>query len=111
MAWSLRKQATMLSTALRNKHEGGSQVPRSTGRSRGRAATEKPTLKAVASESEATDAVDAGSLGDVAGLPLGRIPDGGDDEPATGAAPGESAEPAEPAAATVEPSLSDYSTI
>jgi RNA polymerase sigma-32 factor len=101
----------MLSTALRNKHEGVSQqLPgsgRSQRRSRGRAA-EKPAqhLKAVSTDPEAAEAADSSGLGDVAGLPIGRMPDS-EDEPANGN--GMSAP--EAAAPTVEPSLSDYSTI
>jgi len=99
----------MLSTALRNgKHEGsqhqlpGAGRPR---RSRGRAAeVPAPHLKAVNSDPEAAEAVDGG-LGDVAGLPIGRMPDAEDD--ANGAGTGA----ADVAAPTVEPSLSDYSTI
>jgi RNA polymerase sigma-32 factor len=111
MAWALRKQAIMLSTALRNgKHDGNSQqtpgAGRSSRRSRGRAA-EGPAvhLKAVATDPEATEAVD-GSLGDVSGLPIGQMPDAEDD--ANGAGTGASDAAAAPA---VEPSLSDYSTI
>jgi len=100
----------MLSTALRNKHEAAShqQVPgsaRSNGRSRGRAIEKPPTqhLKAVSQDPEAAEAAESG-LGDVAGLPIGRMPDGEEDGAAGTAA-------AESAAPTVEPSLSDYSTI
>jgi RNA polymerase sigma-32 factor len=112
MAWALRFPATMLSTALRNqKHEGApQQLPGSGRRSRGRAVEKPPTahLKAVAADPEAAEAVDPG-LGDVAGLPIGRIPDTEDD--AQAAAPAEPTEAADGAAPTVEPSLSDYSTI
>jgi len=111
MAWALRKQASMLSTALRNgKHDGNSQqtpgAGRSSRRSRGRAA-EGPAvhLKAVATDPEATEAVDGG-LGDVSGLPIGQTPDAEDD--ANGAGTGAADAAAAPA---VEPSLSDYSTI
>ena len=107
--------ATMLSTALRNKHEGvPHQVPgsaRSNGRSRGRSPVEKPPtqhLKAVAQDTEAAEAAEGG-LGDVAGLPLGRMPDGEDD--ASGAAAPADGAAADGAAPMVEPSLSDYSTI
>src|SRR4029079_19818630 len=90
MAWALRKPGAMLSTALRNhKHEGGSQQNggggRSNGRTRARAATAAPErspahLKAVASDSEAAEGAH-GSLadGEVAGLPIGRIPDSEDE--------------------------------
>src|SRR5690348_951017 len=89
MAWALRKQATMLSTALRtNKHEGASQLPgsaRSAGRARGRASEKvSPHLKAVSPDPEAAEAVTDAGLGDVAGLPLGRMPDGEDDGAAVG---------------------------
>jgi RNA polymerase sigma-32 factor len=122
MAWALRKPGTMLSTAIRNhKHEGASQQQnggggRSSGRTRARAAASverSPAhLKAVASESETTEAVD-GSL-DVAGLPIGRIPDSEDE--AAVAAPAEAgadagSEGGGDATPAVEPILSDYSTI
>src|SRR6478609_5358122 len=120
MAWGLRMQGTMLSTALRNKHEGSSQSSgsaRSTARSRARAIekTNNPNVRPVAGDPEATEAVDAGGLGDVAGLPLGRMPDG-DDEAVAGVAAPESASEsadsgADASAPTVEPSLSDYSPI
>src|SRR5690242_11189783 len=97
----------MLSTALRNKHDGqSSRSARSTARSRARAA-EMPTqhLKAVASDPEAAEAADATGLGDVAGLPLGRMPDG-DDEPTAGAPQAEaSGEPADAAAETGTPTV------
>jgi RNA polymerase sigma-32 factor len=112
----------MLSTALRNKHEGATQPSgsaRSTARSRARAVEKANQLKAVSPDPEGTDAVEtAGLADDVAGLPLGRIPDG-DEEAAAGAPHAEAtadggsdsaADAAEPAP-TVEPSLSDYSTI
>src|SRR3954469_10679070 len=109
----------MLSTALRNKHEGATQPSgsaRSTARSRARA-VEKTNqhLKAVSPDPDATETVEAGGLadGDVAGLPLGRIPDG-DEEAAAGAPQAEASADAESGAEpapTVEPSLSDYSTI
>ena len=102
----------MLSTALRNsKHDSVShpQMPgsgRSSGRSRSRSA-DKPAahLKAISPDSEAAEAVDPGLGDDVAGLPLGRIPDTDEDAATAGAAPPEGPAP------TVEPSLSDYSTI
>ena len=115
----LAMQAIMLSTALRNnKHEGASQSSRSarsTARSRARAAEiSTQHLKAVAPDPEAAEAADATGLGDVAGLPLGRMPDG-EDEPAAGApqaeASGDTADSGTETAPTVEPSLSDYSTI
>jgi RNA polymerase sigma-32 factor len=100
----------MLSTALRNqKHEGNPQqglgAGRSGRRSRGRAA-EVPAvhLKAVATDPEAAEATEGG-LGDVAGLPLGRMPDSEDDANGAGTGATDAAAPA------VEPSLSDYSTI
>src|SRR5262252_9300323 len=100
----------MLSTALRtNKHEGASQLPgsgRSAGRTRGRASENvSPLLKAVSPDPDATEAVADGGLGDVAGLPLGRIPDGDEDAASTGAPVPDGAAP------VAEPSLSDYSTI
>src|SRR5262245_31114373 len=104
----------MLSTALRtHKHDGthqsGSGPARSSARSRARAAENGSThLKAVAADPEAAEATEPG-LGDVAGLPLGRIPDT-DDDPAAGATMSEGATSERPAPA-VEPSLSDYSTI
>jgi RNA polymerase sigma-32 factor len=114
----------MLSTALRNKHEGATQPSgsaRSTARSRARAVEKANLLKAVSPDPEAAETVEPAGLadGDVAGLPLGRIPDG--DEEAVAAAPQADAEAetsadggsdsAVEAAPTVEPSLSDYSTI
>jgi RNA polymerase sigma-32 factor len=92
----------MLSTALRtNKHEGIPVSARSAARARARAAEEKAAhLKAVA-DPEAAETAEA----DVAGLPIGRIPDGEEDAAASGGSPGDGATPA------VEPSLSDYSTI
>jgi RNA polymerase sigma-32 factor len=115
----------MLSTALRNhKHEGGSQQNggggRSNGRTRARAATAAPErspahLKAVASDSEAAEGAD-GSLadGDVAGLPIGRIPDSEDE--AAAASPADAvadtgSEGSAESTPAVEPILSDYSTI
>jgi len=103
MAWALRLSATMLSTALRtNKHEGTPGSARAAARSRARAAAadEKAAhLKAVA-DPESVEAADP----DVAGLPIGRMPDGEEDAAGSGAA-------AEGATVAVEPSLSDYSTI
>ena len=94
----------MLSTALRtNKHEGTNGSARAAARSRARAAAadEKAAhLKAVA-DPESVEAVDP----DVAGLPIGRMPDGEEDAAGSGASPADGATPA------VEPSLSDYSTI
>jgi len=102
-------QASMLSTALRNKHEAAAhqQVPGSTrpnGRPRGRGIEKPPTqhLKAVSQDPEAAEAAEG--LGDVAGLPIGRMPDGEEDS-------GAGTEKAESATPAVEPSLSDYSTI
>jgi RNA polymerase sigma-32 factor len=103
----------MLSTALRtHKHDGGTQQPRtgsarSTARSRARAVEQSAALKAVASDPEAAEAGEAG-LGDVAGLPIGRMPDGGEEAAETA---GDGASNGESAAPVVEPSLSDYSTI
>jgi RNA polymerase sigma-32 factor len=94
----------MLSTALRtNKHEGTNGSARAAARSRARAAAadEKAAhLKAVA-DPESVEAADP----DVAGLPIGRMPDGEEDAAGSGASPADGATPA------VEPSLSDYSTI
>jgi len=92
----------MLSTALRtNKHEGNPGSARSAARARARAAEEKAAhLKAVA-DPEAAEATES----DVAGLPIGRMPDGEEDAAGSGASPADGATPA------VEPSLSDYSTI
>jgi RNA polymerase sigma-32 factor len=110
----------MLSTALRNhKHEGQSQnngSARTSSRARGRVSAERSAahLKAVAADPEAADAVDGG-LGDVAGLPIGRMPDS--DEEAAAAAPADAAADgagdgaADGPAPVVEPILSDYSTI
>jgi RNA polymerase sigma-32 factor len=98
----------MLSTALRNhKHEGqDSQLTgRSNGRPRGRVPEKLAAhLKAVSPDPEAAEGGEGGL--DVAGLPLGRMPDT-DDEAASGGV-AQSADSATPAA---EPSLSDYSTI
>ena len=102
----LAKEATMLSTAVRNhKHEGNQfSGGRSSRRSRGRAAEPAaPHLKAVDSDPEAVEAAEGG-LSDVAGLPIGRMPDS-EDEAGNGAGAAEAAAP------VVEPSLSDYSTI
>jgi RNA polymerase sigma-32 factor len=110
----------MLSTALRNK-EGATQPSgsaRSTARSRARAVEKTNLLKAVSPDPEAPEPVEAGGLGDdVAGLPLGRIPDGeeeaapgGPQADAEASADGGSDSGAETPPA-VEPSLSDYSTI
>ena len=121
MAWGLRKQGTMLSTALRNnKHEGATQPSgsaRSTARSRARAVEKANLLKAVSPDPESAETVEPGGLGegDVAGLPIGRMPDG-DEEAAANAPQAEaSAESGSDSGAetapTVEPSLSDYSTI
>jgi len=112
MAWALRMSTSMLSTALRtNKHDGASQLPgsgRAQGRARGRALEKASShLKPVSTDPEAVDAADAG-LGDVAGLPLGRIPDG-DEDATSGAASADGA--AETTAPVTEPTLSDYSTI
>jgi RNA polymerase sigma-32 factor len=106
----------MLSTALRNhKHEGASQSQspgsgRSTRRARGPVSERSPAhLKAVTPDAEATDGVDPG-IGDVAGLPIGRIPDSDDD--AAAAAPADTAaDGGADATPAVEPILSDYSTI
>src|SRR6187402_3115695 len=98
----LAKEATMLSTAVRNhKHEGNQfSGGRSSRRSRGRAAEPAaPHLKAVDSDPEAVEASEGG-LSDVAGLPIGRMPDSEDDA-------GNGAGAAEAAAPVVEPSLSD----
>jgi RNA polymerase sigma-32 factor len=70
-------------------------------------------LKALSSESETAETVDGG-LGDVAGLPIGRIPDSEDE--AAVAAPADasadtSSEGGSDATPAVEPILSDYSTI
>src|SRR3954468_14311544 len=98
----------MLSTALRNgKHDGASDSlsGRSSARARARAAEKiSPHLKAVSAEPDAHEA-EVGLGDDVAGLPLGRIPETADDA-SSGAAPA-----SESAAPAVEPSLSDYSTI
>ena len=102
----LAKQAIMLSTAVRNHKHEGNQLSggRSSRRSRGRASEPAgPHLKAVGSDPDAVEAVDSG-LGDVAGLPIGRMPEGDEDA-------GNGAGAAEAAAPVVEPSLSDYSTI
>jgi len=94
----------MLSTALRtNKVEGSPGSARAAARSRARAAAadEKAAhLKAVA-DPESVEAADP----DVAGLPIGRMPDGEEDASGSGVSAAEGATPA------VEPSLSDYSTI
>src|SRR5690242_14987011 len=108
----------MLSTALRtNKHDGGSQLPgsgRAQGRPRGRALEKtSPHLKPVSPDPEAAEAAEAG-LGDVAGLPLGRMPDGDEDATSGGAAGADGAADggaADNAAPVTEPVLSDYSTI
>jgi len=110
----------MLSTALRNKHEGATQPSgsaRSTARSRARAVEKANLLKAVSPDPESAETVETGGLGDgdVAGLPIGRMPDG-EEEAAAGAPQAEaSAESGSDSGAetapTVEPSLSDYSTI
>jgi RNA polymerase sigma-32 factor len=97
----------MLSTALRtNKSDGASQLTgRSAGRPRGRASEKtSPHLKAVSTDPEAAEAADGG-LGDVAGLPLGRMPDTDDEGSASSGASAEGPAP------VAEPSLSDYSTI
>jgi RNA polymerase sigma-32 factor len=105
--------AAMLSTALRNKHEGSTQIsgsPRSAGRSRARAA-EKPAqhLKQVTTDPDAANEAGEPGLGDVAGLPIGNMPDGEDEANTTSTQAADSS--TETTTATVEPSLSDYSTI
>ena len=75
----------MLSTALRNHKHEGNQLPGGRSRRRGRAVeAPAPHLKAVAPDPEAAEAAEGG-LGDVAGLPIGRIPDSDADDGAAGA--------------------------
>ena len=107
----------MLSTALRNhKHEGASRIQNdNAGRPAGRPKARVPErsaahLKPVASDPEAVDAVDV----DVAGLPIGRIPDSEDE--AAAAAPADAVADGadrgtDGSTPAVEPILSDYSTI
>jgi RNA polymerase sigma-32 factor len=110
-------QAGMLSTATTQGKRGyglrqqparrGS--PRQAGRQQQPVSAAQAHLKALASENDAAEPVEVGSIGeDVTGLPLGQIPDSdGTLEAATPA--NDTAN--ETAAAGPETSLSDYSTI
>src|SRR5688572_13517966 len=113
---ALALQGRMLSTATTQGKRGYSarQQPSRRGSPRPSARQQQPAsaaqahLKALAAEPDANEPVEVGAIGDdVAGLPIGQIPDG--DSALEAAAPANDTA-SETAASGPETSLSDYST-